>query len=79
MVAGVVSGTIEWTTDPDFGYQVATSVPGVSDSELLQPRRLYERQGRLDEYDEWVARLKQERRRYLEAFSALDPGVLAGL
>ena len=79
LVAGIVSATIEWTTDPDFGYQVADAVPGVSDPELLQPRRLYERQGRLDEYDEWVARLKRERRRYLEAFSALDPGVLAGL
>src|SRR5690606_40072550 len=25
IVQGIVEGTIEWETDPDFGYQVATS------------------------------------------------------
>ena len=50
VLEGVVSGTIEWEVDPDFGYEIATSIPGFHDSELLQPRRLYERQGRLEEY-----------------------------
>ena len=43
----------QWITDPDFGYEVAASLPGVDDPEILQPRRLYERQGRLDEYTRW--------------------------
>ena len=42
----IVEGTIEWTGDHDFGYEIATSVPGVDDIEILQPRRLYERTGR---------------------------------
>ena len=62
-------------TDPDFGYEVAASLPGVDDIEILQPRRLYERQGRLDEYDAMVSRLKKERRDYLASFAGLDEAI----
>lgn len=79
IVAGIVSGSIEWETDPDFGYQVAASVPGIDDVELLQPIRLYERQGRAQEYRDMVDRLQAERKAYLEAYAALDPRVVAGL
>ena len=34
------------------------AVPGIDDAELLQPERLYERQGRTEEYDAIVARLE---------------------
>jgi phosphoenolpyruvate carboxykinase (ATP) len=76
---GILDGTIEWATDPDFGYEVAVRVPGIEDTELLQPRRLYDRTGRSDEYAAIVARLRADRRAYLEGFRALDPRVLAGL
>ena len=39
MVEAIVSGTIEWVADPDFGYEVAAAVPGIDDIEILQPRR----------------------------------------
>jgi phosphoenolpyruvate carboxykinase (ATP) len=79
IVQAIVEGTIDWDVDQDFGYEVAGSVPGVDDIELLQPRRLYERQGRLAEYESTVARLKKERVEYLSGFDALDPEVLEGL
>ncbi len=79
IVQAMVEGTISWATDPEFGYEVAESVPGVDDLELLQPRRLYRRQGRSDEYDEIVARLKAERVEFLSRFAALDPAILDGL
>jgi phosphoenolpyruvate carboxykinase (ATP) len=79
IVQAIVEGTIDWRTDQDFGYQVAASVPGVDDDELLQPRRLYEGQNRLEEYESMVARLKKERVEYLSGYSALDPAVLDGL
>jgi phosphoenolpyruvate carboxykinase (ATP) len=79
IVQGIVEGTIEWMTDPDFGYEVALSVPGVDDDELLQPRGLYERTGRGDEYDALVARLRKDRIEYLSAYQALDPAILDGL
>lgn len=79
IVQGIVEDTIEWRTDQDFGYEVATAVPGVEDIELLQPRRLYDRQARLAEYESMVARLKKERVEYLSGYTALNPAVLDGL
>ncbi|MDX1510115.1 MAG: phosphoenolpyruvate carboxykinase [Nitriliruptorales bacterium] len=76
---GILNGTIEWFEDPDFGYLVAQSIPGFEgDEDLLQPRRLYEAQGRGDEYRQIVERLKAERAEYLARFPALDPRVAAG-
>jgi len=79
IVEAIVSGTIEWVTDPDFGYEVAASLPGVDDPEILQPRRLYERQGRLEEYNAMVTRLKNERREYLASFPGLDDSILKSI
>ncbi len=81
IVKGVAEGTIEWEIDPDFGYQVATMVPGIdaSDFGILQPRRLYEEQGRKDEYDKHVARIRAERREYLESYPGLREEIFLGL
>jgi phosphoenolpyruvate carboxykinase (ATP) len=79
MVEAIVSGTIEWVADDDFGYEVAASVPGIDDVEILQPRRLYERQGRLAEYDAVVSQMKQERRDYLTSFAGLDDTIVKSI
>jgi phosphoenolpyruvate carboxykinase (ATP) len=75
-VKGIAEGTIEWTEDEDFGYQVAAAVPDLDDVELLQPRRLYERQGRHDEYDRLVADLKDERLAHLQRFTELSEEII---
>jgi len=54
-------------------------LPGVDDIEILQPRRLYARQGRLEEYEALVARLKKERREYLGAFAGLDEAIVKSI
>jgi len=79
MVQGIVEGTIEWEIDPDFGYEVAVSVPGVDDPDLLRPRLLYQSLGRGQEYRTIVDRLKAERVAYLTGYRGLDPEILAGL
>jgi phosphoenolpyruvate carboxykinase (ATP) len=79
VVQGIVERTITWKEDPDFGYSIAADVPGVDDPELLQPRLLYERQGRIDEYDEIVGRLTEERRLYLRSFPGLDASIVEAL
>jgi phosphoenolpyruvate carboxykinase (ATP) len=76
VVKGVAEDSISWTDDPDFGYQIAESVPEFDDVELLQPRRLYERQGRLDEYGAMVARLKRERTERLAEFPELTAEIV---
>jgi phosphoenolpyruvate carboxykinase (ATP) len=79
MVQAIVENTITWTADPSFGYEVASSVPGIDDLEILQPRLLYQRQGRMDEYDAMVARLKRERREYLASFAGLDDAIIKSI
>jgi phosphoenolpyruvate carboxykinase (ATP) len=79
IVKGIAEGTIEWETDPDFGYQVAASVPGIDDEEVLQPRKLYDRTGRTDEYRANVERLKTERTEFLGDFPSLSSEIVAAV
>jgi phosphoenolpyruvate carboxykinase (ATP) len=79
IVKGIAEGTIVWASDPDFGYEVAEGVPGIGEPELLRPGLLYERQGRLDEYEAAVRRLKQERLTGLEAYPNLNPDIRSAI
>ncbi len=75
-VKGIAEGSITFTEDEDFGYLVAADVPGIDDIELLQPRRLYARQGRQDEYTQIVDRLKAERVARLQEFPELSDDIV---
>jgi phosphoenolpyruvate carboxykinase (ATP) len=75
-VKGIAEGTIDWGEDDDFGYLVAGSVPGIDDLELLQPRRLYEREDRTAEYVALVDRLKTERVARLQEFPELSEEIV---
>lgn len=79
VITGFVTDAIEWEEDPDFGYYVAASLDGFDDPDLLQPRRLYEQQGRVDEYNELVAKLKAERAEYITTFPGLDQSIIDAL
>jgi phosphoenolpyruvate carboxykinase (ATP) len=79
IVKGIAEGTFEWERDADFGYLVASSVPGIDDVEVLQPRKLYERTGRLDEYTAQVERLKSERAAFLGDFPSLSDEIVAAV
>ncbi|HVS45007.1 MAG TPA: phosphoenolpyruvate carboxykinase (ATP), partial [Candidatus Dormibacteraeota bacterium] len=57
-------------------YEVASALPGIDDIEILQPRRLYERQERMDEYNAIVEKLRRERREYLAKFAGLRQEIL---
>src|ERR671923_1025139 len=72
IVKAIAENAIKWTDEDDFGYEVAEDVPGIDDVELLQPRRLYERQGRDEEYRGLVERFKAERREHLSNFPQLS-------
>jgi phosphoenolpyruvate carboxykinase (ATP) len=75
-VKGIAEQSISWQDDPDFRYQVATAVPGFDDAELLRPRTLYDRQGRTDEYQALVERLKAERVARLQEFPELSEEII---
>jgi phosphoenolpyruvate carboxykinase (ATP) len=75
-VKGIAEGSISFVEDEDFGYLIAEAVSGIDDVELLQPRRLYERQGRADEYAQVVDRLKSERVARLQEFPELSDDIV---
>ncbi len=77
VVKGIAEGTIEWERDPDFGYMVASAVAGIDDPYVLQPLRLYEEQGRADEYRALVERFKAERAEFLRGFASLSEEIVA--
>jgi phosphoenolpyruvate carboxykinase (ATP) len=79
VVKAIAEETIAWEKDPDFGYLVATSLPGIDDLDYLQPRRLYERQGRLDEYRELVEKYNRDRREYLHKWKGLSDEIVGAL
>src|SRR5438105_1053106 len=81
IVKGIAEDTIKWTRDPDFGYLTAAAVPGIGeeDAAVLDPRGLYEQQGRAAEYDELVSRFKGERADFLQKFSSLSDEIVAAV
>jgi phosphoenolpyruvate carboxykinase (ATP) len=79
ILEGIVAGTIQWEVDPDFGYQVATAVPGINDQGILQPRKLYAEQGRSAEHEARVEQLKAERREHLAKYELLLPEIAAAV
>jgi phosphoenolpyruvate carboxykinase (ATP) len=76
LVKAIAEGTIKWERDPDFGYLVATEVPGIDDHDYLQPKKMYERQGRLDEYVALVAKYNDDRRAYLRKWKGLSDTIV---
>jgi phosphoenolpyruvate carboxykinase (ATP) len=78
IVKAIAERTIDWEEDPDFGYLVARGVPGVdsADHGILRPRELYSSQGRGEEYERHVERLKGERSEYLRGFPALSDRIV---
>jgi phosphoenolpyruvate carboxykinase (ATP) len=75
IVAAIAHGGVEWEVDPDFGYEVAVSVPGVEDGFVLRPRSLYESQGRSEEYVSHVAALHEERAAHVAGYADLLPEI----
>jgi phosphoenolpyruvate carboxykinase (ATP) len=75
MLEALLSDSIVWATDPDFGYEIvdvadpanAALVAAVGE-DILNPQRFYAKQGRSDEYRAWVVDMKAGRRAFLESF-----------
>jgi len=65
---------ITWREDPDWGYQVPSSVAGV-DLATYDPRTHYSP----EEYASRIAKLRREREDWLAQFSGLDPSIPAAI
>lgn len=68
---------IAWERDPDFGYEVPASVPGLDDAaaRILAPRLLYADNDRVYEHAGLVVDKKRERKGIAASVPSLDPRV----
>ncbi|MBD3156411.1 phosphoenolpyruvate carboxykinase (GTP) [Candidatus Peregrinibacteria bacterium] len=76
IVKGIAENTIQWEKDMDFGYEVATHVPDITDEELLQPKKLYNRTDRIQEYEVNIKRLKRERAHFFKQYPQLETDIV---
>ncbi len=80
MLEALLSESIKWKRDENFGYEIvdvdapenAALVEKVP-AEILDPSRLYAKNGRAGEYDEWVTTMSQARRDFLTRFGVPQP------
>ena len=73
---GIADCSVEWEEDPDFGYRVATLVPGLAPADgLLLPRMLYRRADRVYEHAALVPAVKARRRGLLATVDGLAPDI----
>ncbi len=82
MLEALLRDRVKWTIDKDFGYEVVDvdapenkALVEAVPAEVLQPRRFFEKAGRMDEYKAWVDRMHKERREYLEKHD-VDPEIV---
>ncbi len=75
MLEFMIRDKIVWKKDPDFGYYIVDvdhpankELLELVPSEILNPVLLYEKQGRMDEYRNWVERIKKEREEFLRKY-----------
>ena len=82
IVKGIAEGTIEWETDPDFGYQVAAQRARHRrrpTSTCCSRGGSTRRPAAADEYAERVAQLKAERAEFLAQFPSLSAEIVASV
>ncbi|MBN1620652.1 phosphoenolpyruvate carboxykinase (ATP) [candidate division WOR-3 bacterium] len=79
MIEALFEEKIAWKKDPDFGYLIADVENPINawllervPQEILNPVLFFEKQGRIKEYEEWVARMKDERRAFLKKYMVED-------
>src|SRR5438034_6365695 len=58
IVKAIAEGTIKWERDPDFGYLIASEVPGVDDAD-----RSEEHTSELQSHSDLVCRLLLEKKK----------------
>lgn len=71
ILRAVARGQICWQEDPEFGFQIPASVPGL-DIEAFDPRRACSHQ----EFRDQLIKLRAERRGWLTRFAGLDKDIL---
>ena len=79
MLEAMITDQIVWKKDPDFGYYIVDvdhpknapllqKVP----KEILNPKIFFEKKGRLNQYNEWVQKIKKDREAFLRKYQVSE-------
>ena len=81
VVQGIADNSIEWVKDDAFGYEIAQTIPGISqeDQILLRPADYYKSTNRETEYTSLVEELKESRQQYLTEYEGLSKPIVASV
>lgn len=74
IIREIARGTIKWTRDSHWGYEIPISLPGI-DPKKLDPSNYYSE----EEYRILVKKLRDERKEWMAKFPELDAGVVMAL
>ena len=85
MLEALLSDSIKWKLDPDFGYEIVdvdapenahllSNVP----LEILNPILFYQAQGRMLEYTTWVSEIRKARNQFLDDHG-VSPNIISAV
>ncbi len=74
IIREIARGTVEWKRDPDWGYEILDSIPGV-DVSKFHPERHYTK----EQYAALVEELRKERKEWLSQFKELRPEIRSAI
>ena len=79
MIESLLKNDLEWENDDDFIYQVVTEETSPIDSIFTNPKKLYQRKGRNEEYEEIISKLILERKEFLLSFEKLNERIIQAI
>jgi len=79
LIESLLKNDLEWENDDDFIYQVVTEETSPIDSIFTNPKKLYQRTGRIEEYEEIISKLILERKEFLLSFEKLYERIIQAI
>jgi hypothetical protein len=79
LIESLLKNNLEWENDDDFIYQVVTEKTSPIDSIFTNPKKLYQRTDRIEEYEEIIKKLILERKDFLLGFEKLNTRIIQAL
>jgi len=79
LIESLLKNKLEWENDDDFGYQTVTSNSSPIDTIYTNPKELYRRSGRIQEYEEKKAKLIRDRKDSLSSFENLNKRLIQAI
>ena len=79
LIESLLKNELEWENDDDFGYQTITKNTSPINTVFTNPKELYQKSGRIEEYKEIKTKLILERKDFLSSFENLNKRLIQAI